>query len=356
MYKKNALYICCCLISVFTILFLLFTFAYLPNRKKNGFNRHFLSTSLTKSHENSFLLETSRISGISKDRYYITGQNPGWMLILNKDLKVIDTLIFNVRQINKFLAPNTIVDSPNIYMYAGNLSYLIKGKLDKKTVDLTALKTPVFVRTAQISPQLLVVRGFDSSNKKQVFKKINCNDGSVEKEAPLISDDKAFGMSTDGTLLYDNATNALVYVEFYKNDFICIDTNLNLIYKGKTIDTTNNFDLIIHKESADSTLKVTPGKNREEVNITATIYNKQLYVISALKADNEDEKVFRTNWPVDIYSTENGKYIGSIYIPKATGKKIKSINISGNGITVLYDDLKIISYLPPNPVNWKNGI
>jgi hypothetical protein len=333
-----------CVIIVLSMLYFL---APLPNRANNGFHRNILMKSLQETHRIKLDLQVSKLSGATQTRYYLNGPNPSWVLEIDTTLMVKDTLWFNVRQTEKFLSPNTFVDSPNIYMYAGNISYLVKGRVNQFHVDTLRLHTPVFLRSLQISPRLMIIRGFDSTNIRQSFKLIDCNNGTVIKEEAIIEDDGKFGFTTDGELFYDSKETKIVFVERYKNRFICLDTNLNHLYTGKTIDTVETPELKLKTFRGTDESKITPGNNRTITNNTATLYNGYLIINSLLKADNESSAQFKNNFALDVYEVADGKYVGTFYIPRLDENKISSIAVNNKQIIVLYQNSKIVSFRTP---------
>ncbi|WP_431244488.1 hypothetical protein ACQ9BO_09335 [Flavobacterium sp. P21] len=66
---------------------------------------------------------------------------------------------------------------------------------------------------------------------------------------------------TDGRLLYDETTQKIVYVYFYRNQFIAAGKDAELISRSRTIDTTSH-----------ARLKVSYVKNSTERKMSAPPY------------------------------------------------------------------------------------
>lgn len=342
MIKRTLLRIAACLLfSAFT-LFVLYYAAPMPNRVKNGFQRNFYPIQVEKLAQNELGKEISALSGIDNDNFYFAGTHPSWILRTDKNIKIIDTIWLGVNKTKMFVAPNTLVDSPNIYMYAGNVSTLIKGRFGKFSIDTIKLNTPVFTRSAQISPSTIILRGFDNTQMQQTFKKINCENGVILKESKIIKDTD-LGISTDGYLKYDSYNNNLLYVQLYQNGIYCLDTNLNLIYKAKTIDTINQIEVPLENVQG----KMMPKVPVNPINLECTINNDFLLVVSTLAADNESMNEFKSHYPIDIYKTRTGEYLKSFYIPKTQGQKIRNIRIDENRLIVLYEKGTVSIYKLP---------
>lgn len=343
------------LLSIFSITFItiailltLLLSTKMPNDQNNGFTRKWLTTELKVLQKTSVSSELSTINGVSNSNIYLTGSNPRAILMLNKNFQKKDTFHLEFKAPENLLAPNTLtVDSPWLYLHINNLKTIIFGQFPDQKITLTQLNTEIFIRSVQISPSSLIIRVFDPNVQKQVFQKIDNTTGNVVKESLLIQDQSDAGFSTDGLLKYDIASNKIMYVEFFKNRLFCLDTNLNLIYKGHTIDTTfTNSVQVASKETGKGTASILPASARNIVNKNCFVNNRLLFVISALKADNERTNVFNQNTSIDVYQVEDGNYVGSFLVPHINNLTAKSITASNNTLFALYPGLLATFDLP----------
>ncbi len=131
------------------------------------------------------------------------------------------------------------------------------------------------------------------------------------------------GFQTDGMLNFDTATNQACYSYYYQNGFICMDTNLNLTLKARTIDTITHREIKVTRVRSSLTMKQPP----QYVNLAASVFAGKLFLQSMLKGDNEYELDFNENSVVDIYSLKNGSYKGSFYLPAYKGKKTHQFQV-----------------------------
>ncbi|UPT69973.1 MAG: hypothetical protein M0D53_12635 [Flavobacterium sp. JAD_PAG50586_2] len=133
---------------------------------------------------------------------------------------------------------------------------------------------------------------------------------------------------TDGVLSYDGYTNQLVYIYYYRNQYIVADSKLNLIHRGNTIDTTTR-----------AKIKVAFIKDRNEkkfsappmtVNKNAYAYKGLLFVNSALMGRYESEKMWKQASIVDVYDYKNRRYIVSFYVYNIDGERLADFAVQGN--------------------------
>lgn len=339
--KKNILKLFLSILFVTILLTALFLTAHMPNKHENGFTRYLLNDKVKLLNKKYIEVPLTHISGISSEHIFFGTTNPQGIIMLSKDLADIDTLVFNTRQSPNIMSSYFIrVDSPKVKLYANNLGAVLYGELNKRRIDTLRLGVRLFTRAIQVSPSDFVVRTFNDSNTKQVFKRINSLTRQTTKEAAIIEEQSDLGFSTDGQLLFDSISKCLLYVQYFQNRFYCVDTNLNLLYKGRTIDTNfSNSTQTKIIQTSEMEGNITPTKARILVNKSSYLNNKFLFIISALKADNEKLSNFNKQTVIDIYEIKSGKYIGSFYIPKIDNKPVKFICISNNLLVALYDGI-----------------
>src|SRR5690606_29221831 len=93
-----------------------------------------------------------------------------------------------------------------------------------------------------------------------------------------------------GVLHYDPGAARLVYVYYYRNQFLCLDTNLNVQYKGRTIDTVSHAHIKVASLASEGKQTLTsPGG---VVNRLSCMDGKWVYVNSKLMANNERKSEF----------------------------------------------------------------
>ena len=196
-----------------------------------------------------------------------------------------------------------------------------------------------------LRPGLAIVRSFDKNLGQDVL--------SVErsirpKEIPLshfILEKQIDGrFSVDGMFIHLSNSDRFIYLYYYRNSFLMLDSNIQLVYKGQTIDTNRYAKLKIGKiEREDKTILLTPPPI---VNQEACANERYLVVYSDLMADNETSSIFSRHSTIDLYSLSNGQYVGSIYLETPSHKKISSMAIFHQHLVILQDDL-LSDYLFP---------
>lgn len=302
-------------LTVFTILifFMLLTQTYLAQKtKKNGFSRKIEKQNL----------KIEKVHKLPTAAFHFAGQTEEEMYF--KDLTQLGSL----------------------YVMDDNLSRLKKTDLKsalKLGVQLNHMdmdvKDIMVDNLSPISPESLagrqtLVKGEQISRE---LVKLNYPAISVQKAFPLPKQVDGY-FCTDGILRYDTRHSRLFYMYVYRGEFLCMDTNLNLLYKSKTIDTvtTARIEVKQHKKNG-KLLSITQAKQPKPVNRNLVLDKNNLYLLSAIKSDPETPEDFKDNQVIDVYTISNGTYRYSFYIPKYKGLKLRDFRIREDYLFAIFD-------------------
>lgn len=328
------------IIAVAVFLFVLAYGADMPNSENNGFARKWLANIVSPLHQNKTDEPIYNVCGATATHFFFSGKDP--LKLIETDYRLANKksiqipLPFNSDMLRGW---DVFVDSPAVTLGIRNTATILKYNLGDITYNALQLPVPLFSRITRISPQSFALRAFDSSRQRQLFQKINSISGKLLNKNNIISSDADFGYSTDGILNYDQGSNRLVYLLFYRNQFLCMDSNLNLLYTGKTIDTVqSNHVNVVNASKGEPVSSLKSAHAITTVNADFCFYKDNIFIISGLKSDNETPDSFKNNSAIDVYAIDNGAYKGSFYLPAIDGDKVKHIRIHKNILLALYKD------------------
>jgi len=321
------------------LLFFLVAGSSSPNDEKNGFTRQGLyNRKAVYLHELAVGETLYKIAGATRQRVFFTGRDPRVLHPADMQLNRLPPIHIPFPLTSQVMVAYDLkIDSPYVNLYANNLSAILSSRLDDTTVHRIILPTPLFTALVPLSPHSLVVRAFDSAGDKQLFKKIIPGAAAPVRENAILESRSDAGFSADGMLRYDSSTHRLLYILFYQNRFFCMDTNLNLLYTGKTIDTTNTNPVYTRKfTTRQNRGSLMPAVPLHIINRSCATDGRNMYILSALKADNELLADFQENAVVDVYALSNGAYKRSFYIPDLHHEKAQNIVFLNGRLLVSY--------------------
>lgn len=145
---------------------------------------------------------------------------------------------------------------------------------------------------------------------------------------------------TDGTLLYSEKLNKMVYLYYYRNEFIVADKNGTLDYRGHTIDTIKQAKLKVSylKNGTQAEMSSPPFV----VNAHATIFQKLLFVHSKIKGKYENHKLWEKSFIIDVYDLAKNAYLLSFPIYKTGDKELNSLFVTATHLyAIIGNDLVV---------------
>ena len=309
--------------------------ALMPVDIKNGFNRKLNADKAILLHVIDRPKDVKAIVGWTGHHLYFKMSTPSSLWLTNYNLQEAREQTLRIPAHPGLASFTMMVDSPRVHIMAGNFPAVIIANLNNDSVRLHYLPGGVFTRAIALSEDSYIFRGYDSSQKNsgQLFIKRRLSVGEVIARDHIKRDeDDQVGIRSDGLLGYDKKTNLVSYVSFYRNQIYCMDTNLDLKYVGRTIDTVGSVAIKTARINQTETNK-SPTR---VINARSRVSGGKLYIESKLRADNETEEAAWGNAVIDVYAIETGAYEGSFYLPFYKREKIMDFRIIGSLAVVMY--------------------
>jgi hypothetical protein len=327
---------------------LLFFLSQHKQERKNGFNRIFSKTAVRQLGEIDLKFPNYYISGIA-DSHIFLGNHKASLhgLMLSADFK--DTVQLNVPGLINdttidIRAIKVQVDSPNVYYLERMTPSYVRSSLSFDHIDKVDLGDVKFDRVKVISRNSMIIRNYQSG--KRVLQKVVVYPTLQKSTVFLLSDELNSSFAIDGFMAYNKIKGRLFYTNYYSNQFICLDTNLNLMYTARTIDTNRIAKIkvaeISHKKIKEKLMSAPPL----QVNKRGCTDGNWLYVNSLLASDEEPLLVFKTYTVIDVYSVDSGKYQHSFKVPNYKAQQLNDFAVFGHRLCALYGQY-LVSYEVP---------
>jgi len=348
MKQRNPIIIAFSLIAGILPICLLYINSNNINHQPNNFIRLFRPHTIDSVKGIDIKYNSFYISGVTSDRVYLGNTTaPYFILVVPNTLK--DTLQLRIQVENGMRAnlnnSQIRVDSPHFFIMDGIYPAILQGNLNNLHAVRSNYDSTFFTRAIPISKSSFALRTCRQNELNYILAKEQ-NELPHLKFAEGILQNQVDGLfSTDGILLYNSSQNILIYVYYHRNQFICTDTNLALVYRARTIDTTSYAKIKIVTINAGRT--VTLATPSLVVNKRACTSNNLLFIHSGLMAKNEDKENFKQASVIDVYNLKKGKYRFSLYLFDYGNKKIGDFGICGNSIIALHDHHLVAYYLDP---------
>lgn len=314
------------------------------------FNRHFFVKKATLLFHAKKVKDIRAVCGMRQYKLYFETAIPGHFVqsdITLSQQRSVNYIFSSVDIVQSLFT--TFIDSSYGYIMAGNVPAIIKLDLDKGSYQLIDVPGRLFSQSVVIDKDVYVFRAYKKAGEKwnQLFMKVNARDNAIITDTGVSDRKGDAGLSTDGTLLFDKSTHRLLYVEYYHNQFICMDTPLHLLYKRHTVDhhINANFQATINANQYGS--DITNASPLILVNLQSITDQGKLFIRSGMKAGNESTGVFKNNAVIDVYQITDGQYNGSFYLPDFAGERLMNFYATADKLVVLYSN-HIVVYTNPS--------
>lgn len=340
MLQKPFQFAALCVVSCLVLVLLLYAFARKPNDHKNGFTRRIPAAPAVMTASLALKYPAYYIAGSTDQHLYLGNYSASLhLLTVSRHLKDTQQLTLITPPDERYAWKQTrlIIDSPTVYMAEGSTPALYQGKLADLHISRFLPQSCFFNLLQHISPTSFIARSIyadSTGNRRSILAKITRDSPYVHLEKQILQQQVDGIFCTDGTLDYDRQTGKLVYLYHYRNEFITLDTNLQVIYTGHTLDTNTTAKLqVANMANGVSKFSAPPTY----VNNNARIADGRIYVRSSLLADNEDRHTRQHNDIIDVFSVESGAYVYTLYIPMDDSDHMTDFIVKDDQLFALYE-------------------
>jgi hypothetical protein len=233
---------------------------------------------------------------------------------------------------------------------AGNVPGVIRVSIETEgsSYEFFRFRSHLFSQSAVTDDGNIILRVYQKSGGRldQVFTRWKPATGAFFTKDNILEKRGDAGFSTDGAFTFDKNTGHILYVEFYTNQFICMDTLLHVLYKGQTVGTSSLPAIHVLTETSRYSKSITNASPLYEINLESKAANGKLFIHSAVRARNESSKKRNGHAAIDIYQISDGHYLGSFYIPEYKEERLTDFEITGDKIVVLYHNYFAIYSIP----------
>ncbi|WP_163397369.1 MauE/DoxX family redox-associated membrane protein [Flavobacterium fluviatile] len=320
----------------------------------------FLTSEQTMYHDNPFIrrypqhpVEFKKKVDLKYNSFYIAGESDGKIYLANYDYpsyiqsysfllndKKEEKIVMDPKKI-PFKMITTKIQGPYFYMNDGSVPIILRGDLKNWEVNRELKGSPYFTIALPIDSTSIAVRSNSSKNMQNMLGIFNQNAVPKTRFNRTLLQKQVDGIfDTDGQLLYSTASEKLVYVYRYRNEFIIADPKGNLVHRGHTIDTISKVTMKVSKLKEGRQFAMsTPSY---VVNEIATLSGNLLFINSKVKGKYEKDMLWETCFIIDVYDIERNAYVLSFPVFHTASKQLRSLMVNGNHLyAVIGNDLVV---------------
>lgn len=238
---------------------------------------------------------------------------------------------------SKYVRITVAVDSPYFYVMDGGIPYMYRGNLGEWIGKPFMTDSVKFIDAIPLSINSFAIRATSTKTKEYVLGKIKITSDSTAVNLNFNLLQRQFNGTFDvnGSFTFDKYMNRLTYVYFYRNQYLVMDTSLNLQGRGNTIDTFRIAQVKAAEVASENSVRLAAPPLI--TNRGHTTYKDWLFVHSLLPAKNEDMKTFNKSSIIDVYSLTDYSYLFSFQVYDEYGEKLREIKAANDNLYALYE-------------------
>lgn len=304
-------------------------------KKENNFTRRFLQHPVMEDKSIDLGVNSYYFAGIVNGTIYL-GNITAPLLITKVDAnlcKVSQTKIKIDNKNHPFRSVQLQVKPPYYYLHDGSVPVIFRGKLGDSLAHTISYGDAFFNQLTVLDSMRFALRTQRRTDNQYTIALLDLNKEPKISLKPNVLQKQIDGVfDVDGFLASDPAKGTLVYTYFYRNQYILMDSALNILNRFNTIDTTRTAKISITKLS-DGKIKMNAPPF--SVNKSSALYKDLFFNRSNLKGKHEPAESWKSSSIIDVYRTDEQRYIGSFYIRNKNGKGMSSMLIDGPYLYVL---------------------
>lgn len=327
------------IILAFLTVFTLWKLSDEPNDKDNGFTRNYLHTTFKPVYALPLPKYTTDFIGLDSDTAYFSTSIPGQIAQLHVSNGFIENkvLIQDTRSAAKFRKGWTVqADSLGYAIFDGFGKTIILFSKNRIPVSYHSTTEP-FTRAVRFSSTSVAMRKFKPGLGDQLMYRYDLIDDNANNESQVTEIFKDAGLVTGGYLDCEGGKGC-IYVTRYANHIYLLDTSMNIVKTGSTIDTFNHYTIKSSILKNGNSSIVTNGGPVRYINKGISTNEGKLFVYSDVRADNETKYQFIDGNVIDVYSMSDLKYIGSYRFATFNKERIRRFKIRGGMLYMYFPD------------------
>ncbi|MGC3947958.1 MAG: hypothetical protein QM762_26195 [Chryseolinea sp.] len=273
------------------------------------------------------------------DHYVYLGNyvHPAHLIQLSRDLKDTVHVTLHVKGIEKekLWAVRVSVDSPYFYVTDGTIPAIYRGSTATWSANRYTNDQAYFLDITPITFDSYVIRALGKPVKENTLGRLTNTPPYVDMKPGMLTKQVDGVFCTEGIMKYNRQQNLFLYVYRYRNEYIVLDTSLNIRSTNHTIDTTSRAR--ITASASESTGKIELSSPPRIVNQNVATYANHFLINSPVTARNEHPDALKEQAVIDVYALDTHKYQFSFYVYDFQEQHMQMFLMSQHYLYALFD-------------------
>ncbi len=314
--RRKLLYLGVLLVTASATVTVLFLSSEHIIKKENNFTRRYMPHPVTEERRLTLPGDAYYFAGAAQDQVWL-GNTGAPFLLTSADSALTALKEMKIEPDHSpylFRSIQLAVSGNRFYAYDGSVPVIYSGELGQAEAKTLSHKQAYFDQLEIIDSLSFGIRAQSSKTRGHVLGLLTPQaDPPLELNDQLLKHGQDGIFGADGQLLQDPATEKLIYLYYYRNEFAVTDYAMREYTNYYTIDTAG-VQLVksVRLPSGAEQMSAPPVT----VNKKASAYGGLIFIESDRPGLHEDKTLWKRAAVIDVYSTEEQRYTGSFYITR----------------------------------------
>lgn len=348
--KTTGLLLSCVLGVSLTLIGLFFSSPLTEAVRVQPFVRTFVSQDFVVS-EDTLNLEYNSfyIAGITANKVFLGNwTSPFHLLVSDYTLSDTQHLHLTVNGASAVMHKRKFrveVDSPYFFLLNGVWPRVYRGLIGDWSGKRFMPDSAFFVDAIVIGPRSLALRSYNLSNGEFELAKERVSHPYFEFRDDVLEKQVDGLFCVQGSMHLSRDRGRIIYIYSFRNEYIVLDTNLNVLNRFNTLDTFRHANVAV--ASIEGRHQVMLSRPPASTNGHSATWSKFLFVQSPLLAKNGDREKFKRAAVVDAYDFIEGTYRFSFYVPNFRNQRMRDFRVTDRRLVALYERELIVFTIDP---------
>ena len=303
---------------------------------KNPFLRRYDRRAISFVDSEDLKFNSYYFSGYSNGNLYMGNYStPLRILAVDSTLKLKKEakIDFENRSI-PFRSIKIVVRDKYFYLMDGTVPCVYFGNTANWKVEDEIKNVPRFTTAQAVDTSIVIFRNNNGLGSANIIGQYDSKNNPKIRYSQTLLQKQIDGIfDTDGMLNFDSHTGKMVYVYFYRNEFIVADKNIFLLNRGHTIDTISKAQIKVAalRDGTRKKMAIPPTV----VNSQSAIIKNLLFIESQIQGLYEDQKVWKYASIIDVYNLDKKSYVLSFPVFGIGGNKLQSFLVTETNLYAL---------------------
>lgn len=331
----------------------LFAWSQKDTIKDHGFDRTLVTNKISFIDAISLTKKAYYLAGHDKDTIYL-GNYKAPTELLKITLPTLDTTHIYIQlakedSIRSYRTYTVNVQPPYFYFMEGTTPILKRGMINNWQPKRFMYDSTYFISAVTMGNKRVALKSISKKTQEYALGLQQDTDPKIELKYDILEKQIDGVFCTDGQMLFSTELGKLIYIYYYRNQFMVMDPTVQLLYRNNTIDTISRVQ-IKPVASQDGNIRKLASP-QFLVNRRAATNDQYLYVYATGMAKNDNYDNFKRGSTIDLYDLQkNGAYSHSIRVSDFKTFKISDFLVTHNYLITYQGNHLVVYNLHPDTV------